>query len=171
MSNCNRTLIALLATPLLGALAVAEPPASYALEYQIHEKPGDANTDLLWTVTLALIPASQDGDIVEWKIVHVTISDLVGERLWADAIPESAQPSWVVHHDDPDAPAESEFCAVPQLDRLAAAESGTPTDLEYEFVTACSAAFQVPMASWTLSLQGGPQLAAGSGERIIGEAR
>jgi len=126
-------LLVLVAWP---AGAAATLPDDLAVEYYLHETPGDPQSDVVYTFRLFLTAVDQDGDEIAWDIQRLDIVQL-GENatdlVWTDqeASFASGDGHWWIEHADPQQPDTAEFDLPPLLTGSAAAEDPGDPDLDY----------------------------------------
>ncbi len=119
--------------------AWAEPPHSWAIEYDIHATPADPNSPLEWAVTLSLSRAALDGNSIGWYVDMVTLvqRDSGGNKLgaWTHIDPNVPTPDglWWTQHADPNYPQTADFVLTPYLSGTADSDDPNGTDLIYEF--------------------------------------
>jgi hypothetical protein len=150
-------LLSFCAALAITASAAAESlPADRVVTYSIHARPGDATTELLWTIDLSLTAVIRIGNSVAWRITRVEITDVAGDRYWIDTPPLGILPDWWIIHADPLSPSDSEFAVTPHLDRAAVSQTAGVGNLRYDIRGGASpGSFIAPHYWWDLRLAGG----------------
>ena len=156
MLRCAKLSAVCLGIAMSGAIAAADLlPANHAIQFEIHETPGDPGTPLLWTYTLRVTAGQRADQLVEWQITQVDIVDVVNGRAWREVIPSAERKGWWIEHADPLKPVDAEFAGAPYLNRVAEPISGGGGSLNYSFHTEGGGAAYVDHAWWHFEVQNG----------------
>ncbi len=126
---------------LLGVVsgaAMADLPDDRVAEYFIRETPSNPQSNIILVAELELTAISQDGDDITWEITSITLTEPgTGEAedtVWADDAPDPVTSNgyWIVTHDDPTDPQDTEFDQPPLLSGTATADDPADDDLDYD---------------------------------------
>ena len=118
--------------------AAATLPDDVTIEYAIHQIPTDADSEVIFVVTLYLTAQDQQGDAVGWSITRVDINQPGAKSTgvtWTEYDPyvDTVDGLWWVEHVDVANPALAEFLVPPLIEGLGQPDDTAREDLSYAF--------------------------------------
>lgn len=132
--------IGLVLLSLAGTSAYATDPLTQVVAYRIHEDPNDANSPIVFSVTLFLQEQQSNNNATGWKITGIRFRQ-PGQSGGADHVWEQSDPNvptqsglWWIVHGNRQVPQLAEFAMPPHLVGTATAQDPNQADLNYDFV-------------------------------------